>query len=144
MCRSSAALCTVCITSFSSSGGLTDSRAPCLCVGNFLRLRGRCAYNSACARYVETERKSSRWYCACVELVCPHSSPVKYTLKAVRTRLCARWNGTRKAKYTRAFTDALEQLRPCTHTSATTSNFYVEIFTKHFVCSLEPYLPSRY
>ncbi len=49
---------------------------------------------------VETERKLSRWYCACVELIRPHSSVVEYTLKVVWTWLCARWNGTRKVKYT--------------------------------------------
>ncbi len=46
---------TVLITSFSS--WLADSRAPRPSAGNFLR-----------------PRKSSWWYCACVELVRPHSS----------------------------------------------------------------------
>ncbi len=48
---------TVRITSFSSSGGLADSHAPRPCAGNFLRPRGQCAYNSACARWMYTERK---------------------------------------------------------------------------------------
>ncbi len=95
------------------------------------------AHTTAHARgMLRQSGKSSRWYCACVELVRLHSSPVKYTLKAVRTRLCARWNGTRKVKYTRPFADALEQLRPCTRTSATTSNF-TRTFSKNG-CSLEP------
>ncbi len=75
---------TVLITSFSS--WLADSRAPRPSAGNFLR-----------------PRKSSWWYCACVELVRPHSSAAEYTLNAAWTRLCARRNGKRKVKYTRAF-----------------------------------------
>ncbi len=77
---------TVLFTSFSSSRGLADSRASPRSAGNFLR-----------------PRKSSWWSCACVELVRPHSSAAEYTLNARRTRLCARRNGTRKVKYTRAF-----------------------------------------
>ncbi len=83
---------TVRITSFSSSGELADSRAPRPRAGNFLRPRGRCAYNSACTTWMLRQRKSRRWYCVCVEVVRPHSSAVEYTLKAARTWLCARQN----------------------------------------------------
>ncbi len=67
---------TVLITSFSSSRGLADSRTPRPSAGIFLR-----------------QRKSSWWFCACVELVRPHSSAAEYTLNAARMRLCARRNG---------------------------------------------------
>ncbi len=83
--------CTVLITSFSSSRGLADSRAPRPSAGNFLR-----------------PRKSSQWYCACVELVRPHSSTAEYTLNAARTRLCARRNRTRKVKKPLGFSSSLE------------------------------------
>ncbi len=79
---------TVLITSFSSSRGLADSRAPCPSAGNFLR-----------------PRKSSWWSCACVELVRPHSFAAELYFEccadaAVRE---TERNGTRKVKYTRAF-----------------------------------------
>ncbi len=44
-------------------------------------------------------RKSSWWYCACVELIRTHSSAAEYTLNAARTRLCARRNGTESEVY---------------------------------------------
>ncbi len=61
---------------------VADSRAPRLSAGNFLR-----------------PRKSSWWFCACVELVRPHSSAAEYTLNAARTRLCARRKGTESGKW---------------------------------------------
>ncbi len=81
---------TVLITSFSSSRGLADSRAPHPSAANFLR-----------------PRKSSWWSCACVELVRQHSSAAEYTLNAARTRLCARRNGTRKVKKPLGFSSSL-------------------------------------
>ncbi len=73
---------TILITSFSSSRGLADSHAPRLSAVNFLR-----------------PRKSSWWYCACVEVVRPHSSAAEYTLNAAQTWLCARRNGTERGKW---------------------------------------------
>ncbi len=77
---------TIRITSFSSSGGLADSRAPRPRAGNFLRPCRRCAYNSACARKRQQRLESKQLYCACVEL----GNPYEYALKAVQTRL-QRW-----------------------------------------------------
>ncbi len=73
--------------SFSSSRGLVDSRAP----------------PSECRHFLRPHKSSWWWFCACVELVRPHSSAAEYTLNAARTQLCARRNGTRKVKYTRDY-----------------------------------------
>ncbi len=82
---------TILITSFSSSRGLADSHTPRPSAGNFLR-----------------PRKSSWWFCACVELVRPHSSAAEYTLNAARTQLCTRRNGTGKVKKPLGFSSSLE------------------------------------
>ncbi len=42
-------------------------------------VRPRAVYNSAWAWWMLRQHKSSRWYCACVELIRPHSSTVEYT-----------------------------------------------------------------
>ncbi len=44
--------------------------------------------------------ESTKWYCACIELVHVCSSTFENTLKAVRPRLCARRSRTRKVKNT--------------------------------------------
>lgn len=58
--------------------------------------------------FYPSERLSCKWQCcpgqlywACVKLIHPCLSVVEHTLKALRTRLCARRSGLRKIKYTR-------------------------------------------
>ncbi len=84
------------IMSFSSSGGLC----------------AECTYNSACAKRMLRQRKSSRWYCGCVELIHPQLS----ILWKLCRRSCAR-DGMEHGKWNKP-EPLLKDTKETTHCNA--------------------------